>query len=262
MNYKLNWHVVTKEEILTNSLNSPSIIWSTKAHRQNATISFSHTASDDTEPIQVNTYRLPAEERNCRLTQCLCLYCAQPGHLRNSCLSRPQTWNQRAVSIKIDALNPDMCVTVPITLSVNGQQIASSALLDSGVTGNFMSHGFAQCIGTQYCPHRMFLLTVEVIDSRPLGTGHFTALTQELVRRTGLPLPLRLSSSACQGFADIIHISPRERVKLSIGIMPAIPNLPLHTFCHRWPSWSQSPLRGRGRRHQLWSWGHSLSVTR
>lgn len=87
------------------------------------------------------------------------------------------------VSFSFDALNSEMCITVPITLNINGQCISTTALLDSGAAGNFMSHGIAQ----QHCIIKFSSsLTVEVIDSRPLGTGLMSALMQELVRQTGL----------------------------------------------------------------------------
>lgn len=48
-----------------------------------------------------------------------------------------------------------------------------------------MSHRFAHrhCIAFIECTS---FLTVEAIDGRPLGTGHVSALTQELVMQTGL----------------------------------------------------------------------------
>lgn len=94
--------------------------------------------------MQVNSYHLSADERDRRVTNHLCLYCGQAGHLRLSCPSRPRPENPRSVSLNIDALNPNLCVTVPITITVNGQQIATVALLDSGAAGNFMSREFAQ----------------------------------------------------------------------------------------------------------------------
>lgn len=78
-----------------------------------------------------------------------------------------------------------MCITVPITIHVNGHSISTIVLLDSGAAGKFMSHGFAQ-------EHDISLikfyssLTVEAIDGRHLGTGRVSALTTELKMQTGL----------------------------------------------------------------------------
>lgn len=47
------------------------------------------TVAEEAEPMQINSYRLSAEERDRRLSQRLCLYCGQSGHLRSSCPSQP-----------------------------------------------------------------------------------------------------------------------------------------------------------------------------
>jgi len=52
------------------------------------------TVTDEAESMQINSYHLSAEERDRRLSQRLCLYCGQSGHLRNSCPSRPHPENQ------------------------------------------------------------------------------------------------------------------------------------------------------------------------
>lgn len=80
----------------------------------------SMSAARETESMQINHLHLSTEERICRITQRLCLYCVQPGHFRLACPSRPNSERQRLVSVNIHALNSDMCVTVPITLNVNG----------------------------------------------------------------------------------------------------------------------------------------------
>jgi len=91
----------------------------------------------------------------------------------------------KPVSFTVDALNPELCVTVPITITANGHQITTTALLDSGAAGNFMSNDFAlhNCIALIKCSSS---LTVEAIDGRPLGSGHISSLTQELLMQTGL----------------------------------------------------------------------------
>lgn len=140
---------------------------------------------EETEPMQMNNFHLSPEEWNRQLNHRLCLYCGQPGHPCLSCPSRPSLERKKVVSLSLDALNSEMCITVPITLTVNEQCITTTALLDSGAAGNFMSRGFVS-------NHNIALiecsspLTVEAIDGRPLGTGLVTGTTQELIMQTGL----------------------------------------------------------------------------
>ncbi|MGL5501715.1 MAG: retroviral-like aspartic protease family protein, partial [Plesiomonas shigelloides] len=135
--------------------------------------------------MQINRFHLSPEERNRRINQRLCLYCGQPGHMRASCPSRPNPEKKKVVSLSIDSLNSEMCLTVPVNLHVNGQCVSTSALLDSGAAGNFMSHAFAQYhhITLLECP---LSLTVEAIDGRPLGTGRISSITQNICMQTGL----------------------------------------------------------------------------
>ncbi|KAL0151624.1 hypothetical protein M9458_053025 [Cirrhinus mrigala] len=70
--------------------------------------------TDETEPMQLNSFHLSAEERNRRLAQRLCLYCGQSGHLQVSCPSRPHPESQTPVSVSVDTLNPDLCVTMDV----------------------------------------------------------------------------------------------------------------------------------------------------
>lgn len=67
----------------------------------------------------------------------------------------------------------------------NGNQISTTALLDSGAAGNFMSSDFALCnhIALIQCSSS---LTVEAIDGRPLGSGHIFSITQELLMQIHL----------------------------------------------------------------------------
>lgn len=89
------------------------------------------------------------------------------------------------VSVSINALNSDSCLTVPIIIHVNGRNIKTTALIDSGAASNFLSQGFAQkyMIPLTKCNSS---LTVEAVDGRLLGTGKISSLTQELTIQTGL----------------------------------------------------------------------------
>jgi len=137
------------------------------------------------EPMQINSYHLSEEERSRRLTHRLCLYCGNPGHVRNNCPARSRPENPRSVSDANPYYSSDMCVSVLITLLFNDQRLTASALLDSVAVGNFMSQSFAQQ------NHILLIecsssLTVEAIDGRPLGSGRVNAISQQLTMLTGL----------------------------------------------------------------------------
>lgn len=135
--------------------------------------------TEEPEPMQINTYHLSAEERERRIFHHLCLYCGEAGHFRIACPSRPRPTATRPVSLNVDALNPNLCVSVPVVITANGRHITTSALVDSGAGGNFISADFARQhnITLIRCPSS---LTVEAIDGRSLGSGQVSHITQQL----------------------------------------------------------------------------------
>ncbi len=136
------------------------------------------------EPMQVDAYHISAEERDRRIAQRLCLYCGEPGHLRNTCPSRPPTNATTRVSVTLDSLNRDYCFTVPVTLRTESETLNIAAMIDLGAAGNFMSEDFAHKnnIPLIYC---LSPLAVEAVDGRPLGSGRITQLTTHLTLVTG-----------------------------------------------------------------------------
>ncbi|RXN24231.1 Retrotransposon-derived PEG10 [Labeo rohita] len=68
-------------------------------------------SSDESEPMQVDRLRLTAKEKQRRLLEGLCLYCAAQGHHAQSC---------------------------PVKQSRPPQRVNGSALIDSGAEGNFI----------------------------------------------------------------------------------------------------------------------------
>uniref|UniRef100_A0A4W5LSR2 CCHC-type domain-containing protein n=1 Tax=Hucho hucho TaxID=62062 RepID=A0A4W5LSR2_9TELE len=137
-----------------------------------------------TEPMQLGYTHLTPEERERRIRQHLCLYCGQPGHLRAFCPTRPPPRNPSSVSPCVQAHHSSSCIKVPIVLSLEGNHISTSALLDSGAAGNFMSHEFAQ---QQQLPliSCNSQLAVEALDGRPLGDGRVLHTTVDLQLQTG-----------------------------------------------------------------------------
>ncbi len=139
---------------------------------------------DSHEPMQVDTYHISAEERDCRIAQRLCLYCGEPGHLLNTCPSRPPVNATTRVSVTLDSLNNDHCFTVPVTLKTESETFNITAMIDSGAAGNFMSVDFSHknSIPLIRC---LSSLAVEAVDGRPLGSGRITNLTSRLTLVTG-----------------------------------------------------------------------------
>uniref|UniRef100_A0A8C2FDM1 Uncharacterized protein n=1 Tax=Cyprinus carpio TaxID=7962 RepID=A0A8C2FDM1_CYPCA len=136
-------------------------------------------SAETTEPMQINSYHLTAEERHRRMSNRLCLYCGAPGHQRITCPSRRSSCTPKSVSASFN------CVSVPLVIKTNNVRVATTALLDSGAAGNFISEEFAKRnnISLISCTNS---LSVATIDGRPLGSGLITHRTQELQMLTGL----------------------------------------------------------------------------
>ncbi len=139
---------------------------------------------DAQEPMQVDTHHISSEERNRRITHHLCLYCGEPGHLRNACPSRPNIDLVTRVSVTLFALNDGHCLTVPVALETPLGGVQIPAMIDSGEAGNFMSLNFAQEHNISLI-HCLSPLAVEAVDGRPLGTGKITHLTSRLMLTPG-----------------------------------------------------------------------------
>ncbi len=88
------------------------------------------TLPESHEPMQADAYHISAEERDRRIAQRLCLYCGEPGHLRNTCPSRPPVNAITRVSVTLDSLNQDYCFTVPVTLRTEAETLNIAAMID------------------------------------------------------------------------------------------------------------------------------------
>ena len=99
----------------------------------------------DHEPMQVGFTHLTPEERERRMQNHLCLYCGQSGHMKSSCPVRPLS-KSPPVSSNVKTHTTVSSLTLPVRLLVQGNSISTTALIDSGAAGNFISHKFAvQC---------------------------------------------------------------------------------------------------------------------
>lgn len=90
----------------------------------------------DVDYMQVETTCLTPAERQCWLTQGLCLYCGAKGHVINHCPichPCPVVSFVNNINYKLSPLTSIVCLTASdISISIN-------ALIDSGSAGNFIS---------------------------------------------------------------------------------------------------------------------------
>ncbi len=132
------------------------------------------------EPMQTDTNRLTASERQIRLTQHLCLYCGASGHMILACPLRPPRPMVTAIQPSIQKMNP---LSTCAQLIVSKNVISVSALLDSGSAGNFISRSL--------CHHlRLSTSTTETLYEVQSITGK--PLTRRHIRYRVGPLQLQI----------------------------------------------------------------------
>ncbi|XP_053681475.1 retrotransposon-derived protein PEG10 [Labeo rohita] len=119
------------------------------------------------EPMQVDSTRLSRSERNRRMSQGLCLYCGQPGHLLRNCPIRPP---RPVVSTILSDIETAKLTLLSATLHTSNCSLPVSALIDSGSSGNFIS---TKCLKKLHLPrHRHHqIYSVTTIQGKPLGRG-------------------------------------------------------------------------------------------
>ncbi|KAL0192201.1 hypothetical protein M9458_010497, partial [Cirrhinus mrigala] len=119
------------------------------------------------EPMHVDSTRLSCSERNRRLSQGLCLYCGQQGHLLCNCPIRPP---RPVVSTILSDIETANLTLLSATLYTSNRSLPVSALIDSGSSGNFIS---TKCLKELQLPrHRHHqIYSVTTIKGKPLGRG-------------------------------------------------------------------------------------------
>ncbi|KAL0154660.1 hypothetical protein M9458_048923, partial [Cirrhinus mrigala] len=146
----------------------------TRRSPRSMTPSFTETHNSP-EPMQIGNTHLTPEERERRMQDHLCLYCGQAGHAKSTCPIRPN----RAVSV-----NTSSTIQLPVVLHVANQTITTTALIDSGAAGNFISAEFARKHNIALTPFSSFL-AVEALDGRPLGEGSVQNVTETIRMHIG-----------------------------------------------------------------------------
>ncbi|KAL0188420.1 hypothetical protein M9458_015519, partial [Cirrhinus mrigala] len=134
------------------------------------------------EPMQVDSTRLSRAERDRRISQGLCIYCGQSGHILRTCPVRPP---RPMVSMIASEIEPTMLTLIPVTLRTSDHIISTSALIDSGSSGNFIS---SDCLKelqlTRLRHHQEYAVTT--IQERPLGRGRVQHSTPYITLQIGL----------------------------------------------------------------------------
>ncbi len=89
------------------------------------------------EPMQVDSYHLSHTERAWRLTSGLCLYCGASRHVIRTCPSYPPRPLVSTLQVEPDISSLPL---LTVQLLTSRHSVLVSALLDSGFSGNFISH--------------------------------------------------------------------------------------------------------------------------
>ncbi|KAI2663459.1 Retrovirus-related Pol polyprotein [Labeo rohita] len=102
-------------------------------------------SSDESEPMQVNRLRLTAKEKQRRLLEGLCLYCAAQGHHAQSCPVKQSCPPQRVnMSGTVISSTHGSCTKLSVSIITKHASFKGSALIDSGAEGNFIDEEWAR----------------------------------------------------------------------------------------------------------------------
>ncbi|KAI2660981.1 Transposon Tf2-8 polyprotein [Labeo rohita] len=134
------------------------------------------------EPMQVDSTRLSRTERNRRISQGLCIYCGQSGHILRTCPIRPP---RPLVSTITSEIEPTLLTLIPVTLHTSDHMIAISALIDSGSSGNFISSDCLKELQLSRLRHHQEY-AVTTIQGKPLGRGKVQYSTPYVTLQIGL----------------------------------------------------------------------------
>ncbi len=125
------------------------------------------------EPMQMDSTR--------RLAARLCLYCGAPGHFLRACPVRPP-----CPSVSTLQVDPEIATLslLSVKLLIQDRSISVSALVDSGSSGNFISHDLLRRL---HLPRQRQAqeLRVETIQGKPLGHGRVQFHTPPLKLQIG-----------------------------------------------------------------------------
>ncbi len=133
------------------------------------------------EPMQVDNTRLSSAERLRRLTQGLCLYCGQSGHVIRTCPVCPQRPVVSVVSSSSVNVHP---LTTIVQLPTPLHCISVHALLDSGSAGNFISADLCHQLQLKKRLNDI-LYKIQSITGSPLSQGQVRHCVGPIQLRVG-----------------------------------------------------------------------------
>ncbi|CAJ0923136.1 unnamed protein product [Ranitomeya imitator] len=153
------------------------------------------------EPMQVNSLRsrVNDERKEFRFKENLCFYCGKSGHFIINCPSRSRRTTAAVVerdfsesySVTSESGPPEIAATVPDydfsdmnsvtseTIWIDSRWVNSSAMIDSGASGNFMDTSFAKKSGIR-SQRRVSSILMETVDGSPLTSGPVDQQTESL----------------------------------------------------------------------------------
>ncbi|KAL0152437.1 hypothetical protein M9458_052160, partial [Cirrhinus mrigala] len=134
------------------------------------------------ETMQIDSIWLSHTERNYRITNGLCLYCGQLGHLLRTCPVRPPRPMVSTLSTEVETASLTL---LPVTLHTSNMSICVSALVDSESSGNFISQ---ECLNQLQLSRRRHsqILAVKMIHGKPLGRGRIRHSSPFITLQIGL----------------------------------------------------------------------------
>ncbi|KAK3511510.1 hypothetical protein QTP70_008991 [Hemibagrus guttatus] len=141
----------------------------------------SFCSSPAPELMQMDQYRLSADERQRHLHQGLCLYCGENYYLLQTCPARPPRPTVSTIHISSTIATPRYHDAVLIHAS---RSFSVKVLFDSGSSGNFISsHQLSTCkVPRQRNPTQYRITTIQ---GKPLGKGLVQWKTPELTLQIG-----------------------------------------------------------------------------
>ncbi|KAL0192325.1 hypothetical protein M9458_010621, partial [Cirrhinus mrigala] len=125
-------------------------------------------SSDESEPMQVDRLCLTPKEKQHRLLEGLCLYCAAQGHHAQSCPVKQSRPPQRVnMSGTVISSTHGSCTKLSVSIITKHASFKGSALIDSGAEGNFIDEEWARARGILLQPLSSPIIA-HGFDGRPL----------------------------------------------------------------------------------------------
>uniref|UniRef100_A0A8C5PCX1 Uncharacterized protein n=1 Tax=Leptobrachium leishanense TaxID=445787 RepID=A0A8C5PCX1_9ANUR len=170
--------------------------------RKTPNVSPPRVVSAEPEPMQLGRSGISGEERQYRLKEGLCLYCADgtfpvalPQTTQEVCYAGKrvslETPERRVLGTTVLSLitakqkRRKSCLVLPVSVAWEHTKLDTEVLIDLGSTGNFLDSGFA---ATHQVPlvERAIPLVIESIDGRQLQRPHVNYETIPLSVGTGI----------------------------------------------------------------------------